>query len=129
MASGIIFRGWGFAGIFTVAAIYASCAVSKKAAYVFLCVIRANDETLSPLTTIPSEIWAYSDSISRKVILRVLRVGLLFSVCLVLIFSRYLSIFSLIHLIVWASFGRIDKLEGCMVYFRWYAVLCEDLRG
>ena len=39
MASGIIFRGWGFAGIFAVTAIYALCAASRKAAYIFLCVI------------------------------------------------------------------------------------------
>ena len=39
MASGTIFRGWGFAGILTVLAIYALCAVSKKYAYMFLCII------------------------------------------------------------------------------------------
>ncbi|MCL2009137.1 MAG: hypothetical protein FWG71_01150 [Synergistaceae bacterium] len=39
MASGIIFRGWGFAGILAVLVIYALCAVSKKSAYAFLCVI------------------------------------------------------------------------------------------
>ena len=39
MASGTMFRGWGFAGILTVTAAYALCAVSKKSAYAFLCVI------------------------------------------------------------------------------------------
>ena len=39
MASGIIFRGWGFAGILAVLVIYALCAVSKKSAYASLCVI------------------------------------------------------------------------------------------
>jgi apolipoprotein N-acyltransferase len=39
MASGTIFRGWGFAGMLTVLVIYMLCAVSRKAAYSFLCVI------------------------------------------------------------------------------------------
>ena len=39
MASGTVFRGWGFAGMLAVLAIYALCAVSKKSACVFLCII------------------------------------------------------------------------------------------
>jgi apolipoprotein N-acyltransferase len=39
MASGMIFRGWGFAGMLVVLGIYALCAVSRKTAFVFLCVI------------------------------------------------------------------------------------------
>jgi apolipoprotein N-acyltransferase len=39
MASGTIFRGWGFAGMLVVLGIYALCAVSRKTAFVFLCVI------------------------------------------------------------------------------------------
>jgi apolipoprotein N-acyltransferase len=39
MASGTIFRGWGFVGIATALTIYALCAVSRKTAFVFLCVI------------------------------------------------------------------------------------------
>jgi hypothetical protein len=39
MASGTIFKGWGFAGMFIVMGIYMLCAVSRKTAFVFLCVI------------------------------------------------------------------------------------------
>ena len=39
MASGTIFRGWGLDGIFYLLAIYITCAVSRKTAYVFLYVI------------------------------------------------------------------------------------------
>jgi apolipoprotein N-acyltransferase len=39
MASGTIFRGWGFAGLLAMLVIYVLCAVSRKAAYSFLCVI------------------------------------------------------------------------------------------
>jgi apolipoprotein N-acyltransferase len=39
MASGTIFRGWGFAGILAMLVIYALCAASRKTAYSFLCVI------------------------------------------------------------------------------------------
>jgi hypothetical protein len=39
MASGTIFKGWGFAGIAIVLMIYALCAVSRKTAFAFLCVI------------------------------------------------------------------------------------------
>jgi apolipoprotein N-acyltransferase len=39
MASGTIFRGWGFTGILAMLVIYLLCAVSRKAAYSFLCVI------------------------------------------------------------------------------------------
>jgi hypothetical protein len=38
-ASGAIFRGWGFAGMIAVLAVYTLCALSRKAAYSFLCVI------------------------------------------------------------------------------------------
>jgi hypothetical protein len=38
-AAGTIFKGWGFAGIFTMLGIYVICALSRKAAYSFLCVI------------------------------------------------------------------------------------------
>jgi hypothetical protein len=38
MASGTIFRGWGFAGMITVLGIYSACAFSRKAAAVFLAV-------------------------------------------------------------------------------------------
>jgi apolipoprotein N-acyltransferase len=41
MASGTIFRGWGFAGIFIVLGIYMLCALSRKTALIFLCVIAA----------------------------------------------------------------------------------------
>lgn len=37
MASGVIFRGWGFVGILAILAIYIVCAVSRKTAYAFLC--------------------------------------------------------------------------------------------
>jgi hypothetical protein len=39
MASGTIFKGWGLAGMFVVLSIYALCAVSRKTAITFLCVI------------------------------------------------------------------------------------------
>ena len=39
MATGTIFKSYGFAGILIILAIYALCAVSIKTAYVFLCVI------------------------------------------------------------------------------------------
>jgi apolipoprotein N-acyltransferase len=39
MASGTIFKGWRFAGMFVVMGIYMVCAVSRKTAFVFLCVI------------------------------------------------------------------------------------------
>jgi apolipoprotein N-acyltransferase len=39
MASGTIFRGWGFFGMFAVLGIYAACALSRKTAFVFLCAI------------------------------------------------------------------------------------------
>jgi hypothetical protein len=41
MASGTIFIGWGFAGMLAVLSIYMLCAVSRKTAYSFLCVIAA----------------------------------------------------------------------------------------
>ncbi|MDR0764633.1 MAG: hypothetical protein LBE65_03470 [Synergistaceae bacterium] len=39
MASGTIFKGWGFVGIAVVLGIYTLCAVSRKTAFVFLCAI------------------------------------------------------------------------------------------
>jgi hypothetical protein len=39
MASGTVFKGWGFAGVFVVLGIYMLCAVSRKTAYSFLYVI------------------------------------------------------------------------------------------
>jgi apolipoprotein N-acyltransferase len=39
IASGTIFRGWGFAGMITMLAVYVLCAVSRKGAYAALCVI------------------------------------------------------------------------------------------
>ena len=39
MASGTIFKGCGFAGMFVVLGIYMLCAVSRKTAFAFLCVI------------------------------------------------------------------------------------------
>jgi hypothetical protein len=41
IASGTIFKGWGFAGIMTMLAVYVFCAVSRKAAYSILCVMAA----------------------------------------------------------------------------------------
>jgi apolipoprotein N-acyltransferase len=38
-ASGTIFKGCGFVGMFVVLGIYALCAVSRKTAFIFLCVI------------------------------------------------------------------------------------------
>jgi apolipoprotein N-acyltransferase len=39
IASGTIFRGWGFAGMITMLAVYVLCAASRKTAYITLCVI------------------------------------------------------------------------------------------
>ena len=39
MASGTIFRGWGFAGIAVMLIIYMFCAISRKAAYLIFCFI------------------------------------------------------------------------------------------
>jgi apolipoprotein N-acyltransferase len=39
IASGTIFRGWGFAGMIAVLGIYSFCALSRKTALVFLCVV------------------------------------------------------------------------------------------
>jgi hypothetical protein len=39
IASGTVFKGWGFAGMITMLAVYVSCAASRKAAYIALCVI------------------------------------------------------------------------------------------
>jgi hypothetical protein len=41
IASGTVFKGWGFAGMITMLAVYVSCAASRKAAYTALCVIAA----------------------------------------------------------------------------------------
>jgi hypothetical protein len=50
IASGTIFRGWGFAGMIIMLAVYVLCAVSRKAAYIALCVI-----TL--FTALPGKRW------------------------------------------------------------------------
>jgi apolipoprotein N-acyltransferase len=50
MASGVIFKGWGFAGMFIVMDIYMVCAVSRKTAFVFLCVIGI-------FTALPPDSW------------------------------------------------------------------------
>jgi hypothetical protein len=50
MASGTIFRGWGFVGIAITLAIYALCAVSRKTAFAFLCVIGI-------FTALPPDSW------------------------------------------------------------------------
>jgi hypothetical protein len=39
IASGTIFKGWGFAGMIAMLAVYVFCAVSRKAAYIAICVI------------------------------------------------------------------------------------------
>jgi apolipoprotein N-acyltransferase len=39
IASGAVFKGWGFAGIIAALGIYALCSLSRKTAYSFLCVI------------------------------------------------------------------------------------------
>jgi hypothetical protein len=41
IASGAIFRGWGFTGMAAMLGIFVLCAVSRKAALVFLCVVTA----------------------------------------------------------------------------------------
>ncbi|MDR1509768.1 MAG: hypothetical protein LBS53_09020 [Synergistaceae bacterium] len=41
IASGTFFKGWGFAGMITMLAVYVFCAASRKAAYTALCVIAA----------------------------------------------------------------------------------------
>jgi len=38
MATGTIFRGWGFAGLIVMLTIYAACALSRRTALLFLCV-------------------------------------------------------------------------------------------
>jgi apolipoprotein N-acyltransferase len=50
MASGTIFRGWGFAGMITVLGIYSACALSRKTAAVFLAVTAA-------FTVFPDRSW------------------------------------------------------------------------
>jgi apolipoprotein N-acyltransferase len=39
IASGAVFKGWGFAGMIAMLAIYAVCSLSRKTAYAVLCVI------------------------------------------------------------------------------------------
>jgi apolipoprotein N-acyltransferase len=39
IASGTIFKGWGVAGMIAMLAVYVFCAVSRKAAYIAICVI------------------------------------------------------------------------------------------
>jgi hypothetical protein len=41
IASGAIFRGWGFAGMGAMLGVYAACSFSRKTAYAVLCVIAA----------------------------------------------------------------------------------------
>jgi apolipoprotein N-acyltransferase len=41
MASGTVFKGWGFAGMIAMLAVYAVCTISRKTALVSLCVIAA----------------------------------------------------------------------------------------
>jgi apolipoprotein N-acyltransferase len=50
MASGTVFKGWGFAGMGAMLGIYALCALSRKTAYAVLCVIAA-------FTVLPSNSW------------------------------------------------------------------------
>jgi apolipoprotein N-acyltransferase len=50
IASGAIFRGWGFAGMITMLAVYVVCAVSRKGAYLTLCFI-------AMLAVLPGEGW------------------------------------------------------------------------
>jgi apolipoprotein N-acyltransferase len=50
MASGTIFKGWGFAGIFTLMALYVLCTLSRKAACIFLCIVAL-------FATIPGDSW------------------------------------------------------------------------
>jgi hypothetical protein len=50
MASGTIFKGWGFVGLIIVLVLYSACAVSRNAAACFLCVIAA-------FTVLPSREW------------------------------------------------------------------------
>jgi apolipoprotein N-acyltransferase len=50
MAAGTIFRGWGFDGMIMMLAIFAACAVSRKTALCFLCVIAA-------FTVLPRGAW------------------------------------------------------------------------
>jgi apolipoprotein N-acyltransferase len=50
MATGTIFRGWGFVGIALMLVIYVLCALSRKAAYSFLCVIAL-------FTVLPPDSW------------------------------------------------------------------------
>ena len=41
IASGAVFKGWGFAGMIAMLAVYAVCSLSRKTAYAVLCVIAA----------------------------------------------------------------------------------------
>jgi hypothetical protein len=50
MASGAIFRGWGFAGMLVMLGIYAVCILSRKTIFIFLCVIGI-------FTALPGESW------------------------------------------------------------------------
>ena len=59
MASGAVFKGWGFVGIFAMIAIYVLCAVSKKSAYAFLCLIAL-------FAVLPSDNW-YEPSVSEGI--------------------------------------------------------------
>jgi apolipoprotein N-acyltransferase len=50
MASGTIFKGWGFMGMIAMLGIYALCSLSRKTAYAVLCVIAA-------FTMLPPNSW------------------------------------------------------------------------
>ena len=50
IASGTIFRGWGFAGMGMILGIYALCSLSRKSAYAVLCLIAA-------FAVLPSNSW------------------------------------------------------------------------
>ena len=50
IASGTVFKGWGFAGMGAMLAVYAACFLSRKTAYAVLCVIAA-------FTVLPPNSW------------------------------------------------------------------------
>ena len=50
IASGAIFRGWGFAGMGAMLGVYAACSFSRKTAYAVLCLIAA-------FTVLPPNSW------------------------------------------------------------------------
>jgi len=50
IASGTIFKGWGFAGMIAMLAVYVLCSISRKTALISLCVIAA-------FTVLPPDSW------------------------------------------------------------------------